>query len=384
MPSVGLSAPVEQSAKLIARLPAWRRDPDGRLRDHRRRWYRRTGAGAHRRAPSGASEHRRRRAEHVELLVATDQEYGWVTRIRSGLVQLPSAMAFGAAGRPELTRAAWNGAGQELAAVGINVDFAPDADVIGPPGNFVIGSRSYGADPDLVGPQVAAAVSGLQSGGVAAAIKHFPGHGNTTVNSHDALPVLTQSRDAASSRPTCCHFRPASTPGRGSSCPGTWTCRQSTRAYRRASRARCSSIYCASELGFTGVVVTDALNMEPGEAVAPGRGGGPGRARGQRPVADAAGSGGPRSRDCSTRSAPVACPASAWSRRSPGARAEVQARRRSPARRSSTVDSPAHREAAPPSRRPSVTVLRGPCSGPLVTGPVRVTTSGGRGQQGSG
>ena len=68
-------------------------------------------------------------------LIATDQEYGWVTRIKSGVVQLPSAMSFGAAARPDLTEAAWKGAGDELAAIGINLDFAPDADVLGSPPN---------------------------------------------------------------------------------------------------------------------------------------------------------------------------------------------------------------------------------------------------------
>ena len=118
------------------------------------------------------------------MLISTDQEYGFVTRIRSGMVQLPAAMAIGAAGRPELTEDAWFAVGQELAAMGINVDNAPVADVIGPAGNTVIGSRSFGGNAQAVAPQVAAAVDGLQRPGVAAAIKHFPGHGNTTVDSH--------------------------------------------------------------------------------------------------------------------------------------------------------------------------------------------------------
>ena len=91
--------------------------------------------------------------EKVDLLIGTDQEYGWVTRIKSGVVQLPSAMTFGAAARPDLTEAAWRGAGQDLAAVGVNIDFAPDADVLGPPGNYIIGSRSYGSDPRSSAPR---------------------------------------------------------------------------------------------------------------------------------------------------------------------------------------------------------------------------------------
>src|SRR5690606_23494269 len=71
---------------------------------------------------------------------------------------------------------------------------APVADVIGPAGNLVIGSRSYGGNVDIVARQVEAVVTGLNAAGVAAVVKHFPGHGNTTVDSHTDLPVLTQSR----------------------------------------------------------------------------------------------------------------------------------------------------------------------------------------------
>ncbi len=136
-----------------------------------------------------------------DLLLGTDQEYGWVTRIRSGLVQLPSAMTFGAAGRPDLTEAAWPGAGQELAAVGINVDFAPDADVIGPPGNYVIGSRSFGARPGRGRP------TGRGGGARACSRPAWPRRSSTSratatppSTATTALPVLTQSRDALTAK----------------------------------------------------------------------------------------------------------------------------------------------------------------------------------------
>ena len=90
----------------------------------------------------------------VPLLIGTDQEYGVVNRLRSGIVQLPSAMAIGAAGEPALTLNAWAAAGGDLAAVGVNVDFAPDADVIAKSGNTVIGSRSFGGVPANVSKQV--------------------------------------------------------------------------------------------------------------------------------------------------------------------------------------------------------------------------------------
>ncbi len=201
MPSINLSDSGGAVREAGRRLPARRRGPDGQRREHRRRAARPPRCG---RSPTRCERPRPTiggaAGEPVELLIGTDQEYGWVTRIKSGLVQLPSAMAFGAAGRPDLTEAAWSGAGQELAAVGINVDFAPDADVHRP-------ARQLRDRLPLVRlptrprrRQVAAAVRGLQSAGVAAAIKHFPGHGDTTVNSHVALPVLTpepgRARDA--------------------------------------------------------------------------------------------------------------------------------------------------------------------------------------------
>src|SRR4029453_17696548 len=100
--------------------------------------------------------------------------YGVVTRVRDGVTMLPAAMAFGAARKPQLTEAAWKAAGKELAAMGINVDFAPVADTLGPGGSAVIGSRAFGTDAKANATQVAAAVRGLRSGGVAAALKHFP------------------------------------------------------------------------------------------------------------------------------------------------------------------------------------------------------------------
>src|SRR5262249_3776625 len=101
------------------------------------------------------------------LLIGTDQEYGVVNRLKTGIVQLPSAMAMGAAGDPDLTHSAWAAAGNDLASVGLNVDFAPDADVIADAGNTVIGSRSFGGTPKNVSDQVGAAVTGLQGAGVA-------------------------------------------------------------------------------------------------------------------------------------------------------------------------------------------------------------------------
>src|SRR6266536_1808351 len=129
-------------------------------------------------------------AARPDGLVAIDEEGGDVTRLESATgSSYPGNLALGAAGDPELTRAVAASLGAELAAAGIDLDLAPVADVNSNPDNPVFGVRSFGADPDLVGAHTAAFVAGLQSAGVAACVKHFPGHGDTSVDSHLDLPV---------------------------------------------------------------------------------------------------------------------------------------------------------------------------------------------------
>jgi len=123
------------------------------------------------------------------LVIAIDQEGGGVVRLQ-GVAVAPSAMALGAVDDPALTERIAAATGRGLRAIGANVDFAPVADVQSNPGNPIVGDRSFGADPALVGRHVAAFVRGLQATGVAATIKHFPGHGDVAVDSHLALPRL--------------------------------------------------------------------------------------------------------------------------------------------------------------------------------------------------
>jgi beta-N-acetylhexosaminidase len=132
-----------------------------------------------------------RAAEHeLPLLIATDQENGIVQRLASAVTNFPGGMALGAANDTDLTRAVAAATGEELAALGINMNLAPDADVNSNPANPVIGPRSFGQDPSRVAAETAAAVQGYQSAGVIATLKHFPGHGDTAVDSHLALPTL--------------------------------------------------------------------------------------------------------------------------------------------------------------------------------------------------
>lgn len=127
-----------------------------------------------------------------ELIVAVDQEGGGVVRV-TDLPYPPGAMALGAADDVALTRAVAAATGHGLRSVGIDVDFAPVADVNSNPANPVIADRSFGADPELVSRHVVAFVQGLQGAGVGATVKHFPGHGDAAVDSHLALPTLDLS-----------------------------------------------------------------------------------------------------------------------------------------------------------------------------------------------
>jgi beta-N-acetylhexosaminidase len=129
-------------------------------------------------------------AERRQLLVSTDEEGGDVTRLEALTgSSYPGNLALGAAGDLELTRAVSAAMGTDLARAGVDLDLAPDADVNSNPANPVIGVRSFGSQPDIVAAHTQAWVDGLQGAGVAACIKHFPGHGDTSVDSHVALPV---------------------------------------------------------------------------------------------------------------------------------------------------------------------------------------------------
>ncbi|GAA1776583.1 glycoside hydrolase family 3 protein [Nocardioides hankookensis] len=131
------------------------------------------------------------RAANPDAVIAVDEEGGDVTRLHAldGSPVLGPA-ALGAADDVDLTREVGRSIGAELAAVGINLDLGPVADVNSNPDNPVIGTRSFGAEPQLVARHVAAWVTGLQEAGVAACAKHFPGHGDTAQDSHLELPTV--------------------------------------------------------------------------------------------------------------------------------------------------------------------------------------------------
>ncbi|AGL15265.1 glycoside hydrolase family 3 domain-containing protein [Actinoplanes sp. N902-109] len=312
----------------------------------------------------------------VPLLIGTDQEYGVVTRVRTGVTLLPAAMAFGAAGKPELTRAAWGAAGEELAAMGINLDFAPVADTLRPQGNAVIGSRSYGAGAGPNAAQVKAAVQGLQGAGVTAALKHFPGHGHTTGDSHDDLPVIKQTAQQWKQQDLP-PFEAGVDAGAGVVMSGHLDVQALDKGVAATFSHRIMTDVLRTQLGFKGVAITDAMNMAPakkwpaGEAAVRALNAGndmllmPPDLAGARDGILAGLQNGTLKRDRLVEAVTRILTLKAQ-----------QADKPQPAL--STLSSAAHQQAVAAADAASITMLRGACSGPLLTGPVTVTASGGR------
>ncbi|WP_247197221.1 glycoside hydrolase family 3 protein [Streptomyces sp. GESEQ-35] len=130
----------------------------------------------------------------LPMLISTDQEHGIVARVGRPATLFPGAMAIGAGGSGTDARTLGRIAGRELRAMGIRQDYTPVADVNVNPANPVIGVRSFGSDPDAVAALVAAETQGYEASGVAATAKHFPGHGDTEVDSHYGFPTITHTR----------------------------------------------------------------------------------------------------------------------------------------------------------------------------------------------
>ncbi|MFE5242082.1 MULTISPECIES: glycoside hydrolase family 3 protein [unclassified Streptomyces] len=198
----------------------------------------------------------------LPLLVSTDQEHGIVCRVGEPATLLPGAMALGAGGSRSDARTAGRIAGTELAALGINQNYAPDADVNVNPANPVIGVRSFGSDPDSVAGLVAAQVKGYQSAGIAATAKHFPGHGDTSTDSHTGLPVIHHTREQWSELDAP-PFRAAVAAGIDSIMTAHIVVPALDPSEDPATLSRpILTGILREELGYDGVVVTDALGME--------------------------------------------------------------------------------------------------------------------------
>jgi beta-N-acetylhexosaminidase len=195
-----------------------------------------------------------------DIVIATDEEGGDVTRLETTTgSSSPGAAALGHLDDPTVTEEVYAATGARLASAGVTVDLAPCADVNSDPRNPVIGVRSFGADPQRAARHVAAAVRGLQRSGVAACIKHFPGHGATTADSHHAVPTITASRQELDSRELV-PFRAGIAAGTRAVMTGHLVVPALDQAIATVSSAITSSLL-RDELRFGGVVVTDALEM---------------------------------------------------------------------------------------------------------------------------
>ncbi|MFI6512570.1 glycoside hydrolase family 3 protein [Streptosporangium sp. NPDC050855] len=203
----------------------------------------------------------RLRAENPAVVIAVDEEGGAVTRLQATTgSSWPGNRALGVGDDVELTRLVAREIGHLLRTAGITLDYAPVADVDAGPHNPVIGVRSFGSDPGLVSRHTAAWVCGLQETGVAACAKHFPGHGGTVTDSHRALPTVHASLRLLAERDLP-PFRAAVSAGvRAIMCghllvPALDPDRPAT------SSRRIMSELLREELGFDGMIVTDAIEM---------------------------------------------------------------------------------------------------------------------------
>ncbi|GAA4822661.1 glycoside hydrolase family 3 protein [Streptomyces ziwulingensis] len=198
----------------------------------------------------------------LPVLISTDQEHGIVARVGAPATLLPGAMAVGAGGSRSDARALGRIAGEELRALGIRQDYAPVADVNVNPANPVIGVRSFGSEPAAVAALVAAEVTGYQRAGVAACAKHFPGHGDTAVDSHTGIPLITHDR-AQWEELDAPPFRAAIEAGIDSIMTGHLVVPALDDSGDPATLSRpILTGLLREELGYDGVVVTDSLAME--------------------------------------------------------------------------------------------------------------------------
>ena len=202
------------------------------------------------------------RAERDDVLVAIDEEGGDVTRleVRTGS-SFPGNNALGAVDDVELTRQVAAELGRRLAVCGVNLNWAPSADINSNPGNPVIGVRSFGADTDLVARHTAAYVTGLQSAGVAACTKHFPGHGDTAVDSHHSLPRIDVPAETLSSRELA-PFRAAIAAGTRAIMTAHILIPALEGDHPATLSRRVLTDLLRGELGYDGLIVTDGMEMQ--------------------------------------------------------------------------------------------------------------------------
>ena len=202
------------------------------------------------------------------VLVAVDQEGGQLTAAGPDTTHFAGNMAIGAVGDEGLALQVGAATGLELAALGINLNYAPVADIASRPYNPSLGIRSFGEDPAAVSRLTAAMVKGLQSSGVAATLKHFPGKGEAQVDPHLELPVLDLDLERLN-RVEFAPFRAGIEAGARFVMIGHYGLPAITGNRNLPSSASSAVLrgLVRDQLGFDGVIVTDALDMGAYEGV---------------------------------------------------------------------------------------------------------------------
>jgi beta-N-acetylhexosaminidase len=194
-------------------------------------------------------------------VIAIDEEGGDVTRVAySAGSPYPGNAALGAVDDTSLTGSVYQAIGTDLAALGINFDLAPCADVLGSADSPAVGTRSFGADTDLVSRHIAAAVASLQSAGVAACTKHFPGHGRTGTDTHRAIGTIEGDLEELRRRDLP-PFAAAIKAGTIAIMPSHLRLPELTGDLPATVSGAAITGLLRGELGFTGLVVCDALEM---------------------------------------------------------------------------------------------------------------------------
>ena len=206
-----------------------------------------------------------RKASSVPLIISTDQEGGNVQRMHKitnpSATRIPYASVLGDIGSTSLAMEVGEVVGRELSAVGINVDYAPVLDVNSNPDNPIIGKRSFSSEPKNVTRFGLAFAAGLAKNYVTPVYKHFPGHGDTTVDSHIALPVVNKTR-AELDEVELVPFKDAIEAGAEMIMVGHIALPQITGDNTPASLSyEITTKLLREELGFNGLVVTDGINM---------------------------------------------------------------------------------------------------------------------------
>ncbi len=202
-------------------------------------------------------------ADPVPLFISVDQEGGLVVRVTDGATIFPGNMAVGATGDPQLAKQVAQASATELLAMGVNMDLAPVVDVNTNPLTPVIGVRSFGSNVDLVDQMAAQAVDGIQSMGVSAVAKHFPGHGDTSVDSHRDLPVVPYPLERLESL----EFKPFQAAMKAG-VDGVMTAHlylpqiEPRQDLPATLSHRVLTDILRDQLGYQGLILTDALDME--------------------------------------------------------------------------------------------------------------------------